>query len=38
MQDQKTVVFASWSLTSTEKKYSVIEKEFLGIVFALSKL
>ena len=37
MQDQKPIAFASRSLTTTEKKYSVIEKEFLGIVFALSK-
>ena len=37
MQNDKIVAFASRKLTPTECRYSQIEKEFLAIVFSLSK-
>ena len=38
IQDGKTVYFASKSLTETESRYSNIEREMLGVVFALTRL
>lgn len=38
LQDRKPVVFASRLLTDTEKRYSQLEREFLAIVFGLTKL
>jgi len=35
LQDGKPVIFASRTLTMVESRYSQIEREFLGIVFAL---
>ena len=32
-QEGKPVVFASWELTHTEKKYAQIEKELLAVVY-----
>lgn len=37
MQNGSPVMFASRSLTETEKRYSQIEKEYLGICFATQK-
>ena len=37
LQDDKPVCFASKSLTDTESRYSNIEREMLGVVFALTK-
>lgn len=37
MQENKPICYASRSLTETEKAYSQIEKELLGIVFATNK-
>ena len=37
LQNDKPVMFASRKLNPVEKRYSVIEKEFLGIVYALRK-
>lgn len=37
LQDDRPIAFASRRLTDIEKRYSTIEKEFLGIVFALHK-
>jgi len=37
LQENKPVAFASRSLSETEKQYSMIEKELLGIVFACYK-
>lgn len=37
IQDGKPIAFASRKLLSYEKNYSVIEKEFLGLVFGLRK-
>ena len=34
LQDGKPVVYASRSLTETEQRYALIEKELLSIVFA----
>lgn len=38
IQDKRPVIFVSRMLTATEKKYSQIEREFLGIVFGLTRL
>ena len=38
IQDGKPVYFASKSLTETESRYSNIEREMLGVVFALTRL
>ena len=38
LQDGKPCVFALRKLTSTESRYSQIEREFLAIVFGLSRL
>lgn len=37
LQENRPVAFASRSLSETEKQYSMIEKELLGIVFACQK-
>lgn len=37
LQDDKPVAFSSRRLKPSEKRYSVIEKEFLGILFALQR-
>ena len=38
LQEDKPVIFVSRKLTSTEQKYSQIEREFLSIVFTLTRL
>ena len=38
LQEGKPVYFASKSLTETESRYSNIEREMLGVVFALTRL
>ena len=37
LKDGKIVTFASRNLTQTESRYSLIEREFLGIVFGLKR-
>lgn len=37
MQDNRPIEFAAKSLTETQQRYSVIEKEFLGITFACKR-
>lgn len=37
LQEGKIVMFASRNLTATERRYSQIEREFLGIVFGLRR-
>ena len=38
LQEDQPVVYASRALTETEKRYSNIERELLGIVFGLERL
>ena len=37
LQDDKPVIYASRTLTETEQRYSNIERELLGVVFALER-
>ena len=38
IQENKPIIFVSRTLTDIEKRYSQIEREFLGVVFGLTRL
>ena len=38
LQEGQPIVYASRALTKTEKRYSNIERELLGVVFELERL